>query len=130
MRGKLLLICLFVYKHVFTMDKHIKNLYFIKNFHRRLRMCQDKHKVPRYDNKRDIIPSRIHRGKTDAETDYNTRLRFNQRYVLAENLVPKFVKHCSSPKNLTVVMGTKRKFVSTSKQNSILISVKLVIHGN
>lgn len=57
--------------------------------------------------------NRIHSGKTDAETDYNPTLKFIRRYVFMETLVTKSVKHRSSPKNLTMVMGTEEKFMSS-----------------
>lgn len=47
---------MFVYKHVFTMDKHIKKPIFIENFHRRLRMCQGIRKVPGYKKRERLDP--------------------------------------------------------------------------
>ena len=58
--------------YVFILDRYVKHLYFIEEFYWGLRICQDIHEAPGY-NEMEIIPWRIHSGKTDTETDhYNT----------------------------------------------------------
>lgn len=50
------------------------------------------------NHKIEIIPSRIHSGKTDTETDnYNTMSKFNQKYVLMENPLPKSIINTDLP---------------------------------